>query len=48
MAACRAVWMKSMEIAKSKSIKIIEDAAHSFPATYKSKKIGTIGDVTLL
>jgi len=33
-------------LAKQKNIKIIEDAAHSLPAVYKDKKIGTIGDVT--
>ncbi|MCX6149031.1 MAG: DegT/DnrJ/EryC1/StrS family aminotransferase [Ignavibacteriales bacterium] len=34
------------EIAKKYNLKIIEDAAHSLPAIYKGKKIGTIGDVT--
>jgi perosamine synthetase len=35
-----------MEIASSKGIKVLEDAAHSLPALYKNRKIGTIGDVT--
>ena len=34
------------EIAKNNNLKVIEDAAHSLPATYKGKKVGTISDVT--
>ena len=34
------------EIAKSNNLKVIEDAAHSLPAAYKGKKVGTISDVT--
>lgn len=34
------------EIAKANNLKVLEDAAHSLPATYKGKKIGTISDVT--
>lgn len=34
------------EIAKIHNLKVLEDAAHSLPATYKGKKIGTISDVT--
>lgn len=34
------------EIAKNHNLKVIEDAAHSLPATYKGKKVGTISDVT--
>jgi perosamine synthetase len=34
------------EIAKAHDLKVLEDAAHSLPATYKGKKIGTISDVT--
>jgi perosamine synthetase len=34
------------EIAKTHNLKVLEDAAHSLPATYKGKKIGTISDVT--
>src|SRR5574338_463653 len=33
-------------IAKEYNLKVLEDAAHSLPATYKGKKIGTISDVT--
>lgn len=35
-----------MAIAKKYNLKVIEDAAHSLPAYYKNKMIGTIGDVT--
>ena len=35
-----------LDIAKRYNLKIIEDAAHALPASYKGKKIGTIGDVT--
>lgn len=34
------------EIANAYGLKVLEDAAHSLPATYKGKKIGTISDVT--
>lgn len=34
------------ELAKINNLKVLEDAAHSLPATYKGKKIGTISDVT--
>ncbi len=34
------------EIAKVHKLKVLEDAAHSLPATYKGKKIGTISDAT--
>lgn len=34
------------EIADHYKLKVLEDAAHSLPATYKGKKIGTISDVT--
>jgi len=33
-------------IAKKHNLKVLEDAAHSLPANYKGKKIGTISDVT--
>ncbi|MGB5847084.1 MAG: DegT/DnrJ/EryC1/StrS family aminotransferase [Ignavibacteriaceae bacterium] len=33
-------------IANKHNIKVLEDAAHSLPAKYKGKKIGTISDVT--
>ncbi|MBI4228825.1 MAG: aminotransferase class I/II-fold pyridoxal phosphate-dependent enzyme, partial [Deltaproteobacteria bacterium] len=35
-----------MEIGKTYSIAIIEDAAHAFGSTYKGKKIGSFGDAT--
>ena len=35
-----------MEIADRYSMKVIEDAAHSFPTRYKGKLVGTIGDIT--
>jgi dTDP-4-amino-4,6-dideoxygalactose transaminase len=34
------------EIAKKHNLKVLEDAAHSLPAKYKGKTIGTISDVT--
>jgi len=34
------------EIAQSKHIHVIEDAAHAFPARYNGKIIGSIGDIT--
>lgn len=33
-------------IAKKKKLKVIEDAAHALPASYKGKRIGTLSDVT--
>jgi len=35
-----------LDIAKQNNIKVMEDAAHSLPAVYKGKKVGTISDVT--
>ncbi len=35
-----------MAIAKKYNLLVVEDAAHAFSATYKGKKIGTIGDIT--
>lgn len=35
-----------MNLAKVHNLKVLEDAAHSLPAYYKGKKIGTIGDIT--
>lgn len=34
------------ELARKHNLKVLEDAAHSLPATYKGKKIGTLSDVT--
>ena len=36
-----------MDIGKRHGIPVIEDAAHSFGATYKGRKIGTIADFTV-
>ncbi len=35
-----------IEIARHYNLKVIEDAAHTLPAKYKGKMIGTIGDIT--
>jgi perosamine synthetase len=35
-----------LELASSRGIAVVEDAAHSFPAQYKGREIGTIGDAT--
>jgi dTDP-4-amino-4,6-dideoxygalactose transaminase len=35
-----------LEIARRRNLKVIEDAAHSFPSRYKDKNVGTIGDIT--
>jgi dTDP-4-amino-4,6-dideoxygalactose transaminase len=32
-----------LEIAKRRGLRVIEDAAHSFPATYNGKTVGTLG-----
>jgi len=35
-----------VDIAKKQKVRVIEDAAHSFPASYNGRMIGTIGDLT--
>ncbi|UCG50952.1 MAG: DegT/DnrJ/EryC1/StrS family aminotransferase [Candidatus Latescibacterota bacterium] len=35
-----------LDLARSRGIRVIEDAAHSFGASYNGKKIGTFGDAT--
>jgi dTDP-4-amino-4,6-dideoxygalactose transaminase len=35
-----------LEIARTRNIKVIEDAAHALPAKYKGQMIGTLGDIT--
>jgi perosamine synthetase len=35
-----------LDHAKAHGIKVIEDAAHSFPASYRGRPVGAIGDVT--
>jgi len=35
-----------MALAKKHGLKVIEDAAHCLPSSYKSRRVGTIGDIT--
>ena len=35
-----------LDMARSRGLAVVEDAAHAFPATYKGRPVGTIGDVT--
>jgi len=35
-----------LEIGRKHHLKVIEDAAHSLPARYNGKMIGTVGDIT--
>ncbi len=35
-----------IEIARKHNVPVIEDAAHAFPARYKGRMVGTIGDIT--
>ncbi|MFP7753262.1 DegT/DnrJ/EryC1/StrS family aminotransferase [Thermodesulfobacteriota bacterium B35] len=35
------------EIARDYGLKVIEDAAHALPCTYKKRAIGTLGDITV-
>ena len=35
-----------MEIARSRNLKIVEDAAHALPARYRNQLVGTVGDIT--
>jgi dTDP-4-amino-4,6-dideoxygalactose transaminase len=35
-----------LEIAQKHGLKVIEDAAHALPASYKGRPIGSIGDIT--
>ena len=35
-----------LQIAKKHKLKVIEDAAHALPGSYRGKKVGTIGDLT--
>jgi dTDP-4-amino-4,6-dideoxygalactose transaminase len=34
------------DVAQRYSLKIVEDAAHAFPASWRGEKVGTIGDLT--
>lgn len=35
-----------VELARSRNIKVIEDAAHALPAKYQGRMVGTLGDIT--
>ncbi|HJZ72631.1 MAG TPA: DegT/DnrJ/EryC1/StrS aminotransferase family protein [Vicinamibacterales bacterium] len=35
-----------LELARTRGLAVVEDAAHALPATYKGRPIGTIGDLT--
>ena len=35
-----------LETARSRGLRVVEDAAHSLPASYRGKQVGTIGDIT--
>ncbi len=35
-----------LDLARRKNLRVVEDAAHAFPASYKGRAIGTFGDVT--
>ena len=35
-----------LEIAREHGLRVVEDAAHAFPAEYKGQMIGTVGDLT--
>ena len=37
---------KILEVARSYNLKVIEDAAHALPATYRNQKVGGISDIT--
>jgi dTDP-4-amino-4,6-dideoxygalactose transaminase len=36
-----------LDLARARNVRVIEDAAHSLPASYKGRTIGTIGDCTV-
>jgi dTDP-4-amino-4,6-dideoxygalactose transaminase len=35
-----------LELARTRGLSVIEDAAHALPASYKGRPVGTIGDIT--
>ncbi len=35
-----------LELAQSRNVKVIEDAAHALPAKYQGEMVGTLGDIT--
>ncbi|WP_353570634.1 DegT/DnrJ/EryC1/StrS aminotransferase family protein [Candidatus Albibeggiatoa sp. nov. BB20] len=36
-----------LDLAQQYGLKVIEDAAHALPSTYKNRKVGTLGDITV-
>lgn len=36
-----------LDIARRYNLKIVEDAAHALPSTYKGKRVGTLSDITV-
>lgn len=36
-----------LALAKQHHLKVVEDAAHTMPATYKGRQVGTLGDLTV-
>ncbi|MCV6638854.1 DegT/DnrJ/EryC1/StrS aminotransferase family protein [Candidatus Albibeggiatoa sp. nov. NOAA] len=36
-----------LDLARQYDLKVIEDAAHALPTTYKNRKVGTLGDITV-
>ncbi|MEK7989502.1 MAG: DegT/DnrJ/EryC1/StrS family aminotransferase [Thiotrichaceae bacterium] len=36
-----------LDLARQYGLKVIEDAAHALPTTYKNRKVGTLGDITV-
>ncbi len=43
---CPADLDRIMDIARRHGLKVIEDAAHALPASYRGKRIGSFGDIT--
>lgn len=35
-----------LEVARACNVRVIEDAAHAFPSSYRGRTIGTLGDIT--
>ena len=35
-----------LDLARTRGLAVVEDAAHALPATYKGRAVGTIGDIT--
>jgi perosamine synthetase len=45
-AGCPADMDRILDIARRHDLKVIEDAAHALPASYRGKRIGSLGDIT--